>query len=492
MSKRPKTFSKQAKGKQKAEPKLETADDFLAAGVDHEEAAGKHRAGDAAKSMRFFQRAGTAYDQGLALYPQNFDLAYNKARVLLEVATHPALVGQLQEPLLGALRTTLDAHQYALKLKPDNADTLFNTAQVLTSIAEELATEDIDNFGKEALKLLEEALELQAKCFSVQETTHAEFLEQERLANEQSGIAEGEEEPVVSEETAEQESSNEDDQWATVEEAVTYDTLVDTLVAQLNTLTTLCQLLNDASGSIPSHVLPMIENYSSKYIQKIQAISQHTPERLHEIALSKAKFTSSLLEAGFRSGQLDAMTYRRERDAAFSAPELFATEPFESFVANARSLTSFNSALADANADNSILRWNALTEATQFLSEASKIQRIDHDDLVTTHMLRGASNLSLYALALPPISHPAATKSAAQLLKNAEVFYRNASKMSGDEEEKEIAQLRSLVASSLQNKASLDAEFDIMAVVQASRKDPSWVMEQLSEMQDEGLLPSDA
>lgn len=75
---KPKSFTKHAKAKSKKEPKLDTADDFQAAGVDFEEAAGKWRAGDAAKSMRFFQRAVDIYDQGLQKFPQSVDLAYNK------------------------------------------------------------------------------------------------------------------------------------------------------------------------------------------------------------------------------------------------------------------------------------------------------------------------------------------------------------------------------------------------------------------------------
>lgn len=75
---KPKSFLKQAKTKPKKEQKLDTADDFQAAGVDFEEAAGKWRAGDAAKSMRFFQRAIDVYDQGLQKFPQSIDLAYNK------------------------------------------------------------------------------------------------------------------------------------------------------------------------------------------------------------------------------------------------------------------------------------------------------------------------------------------------------------------------------------------------------------------------------
>lgn len=48
------------------------------AGVEHEEAAGKWRAGDAAKSMRFFQRAIEVYEQGLQVSPNSLDLVYNK------------------------------------------------------------------------------------------------------------------------------------------------------------------------------------------------------------------------------------------------------------------------------------------------------------------------------------------------------------------------------------------------------------------------------
>lgn len=51
---------------------------FVSAGVDFEEAGGKWRAGDAAKSLRFFSRAVEVYDQGLHRFPSSLDLAYNK------------------------------------------------------------------------------------------------------------------------------------------------------------------------------------------------------------------------------------------------------------------------------------------------------------------------------------------------------------------------------------------------------------------------------
>lgn len=55
-----------------------TADEYLAVGVEHEEAAEKWRAGDAEKALRFYDRALETYDEALAKWASNFDLAYNK------------------------------------------------------------------------------------------------------------------------------------------------------------------------------------------------------------------------------------------------------------------------------------------------------------------------------------------------------------------------------------------------------------------------------
>lgn len=66
------------KGKLKA-PEPQTENDFLEAADDHEQAAGKWRAGDAAKATRFFKRAIDTYNEGLRKHPQSFDLAYNKS-----------------------------------------------------------------------------------------------------------------------------------------------------------------------------------------------------------------------------------------------------------------------------------------------------------------------------------------------------------------------------------------------------------------------------
>lgn len=57
----------------------QTANEYLAVGVDFEEAGEKWRAGDAQKSTRFFLRALDTYEVGLKQFPQSFDLAYNSS-----------------------------------------------------------------------------------------------------------------------------------------------------------------------------------------------------------------------------------------------------------------------------------------------------------------------------------------------------------------------------------------------------------------------------
>ncbi|KAI0122929.1 hypothetical protein BJ170DRAFT_599593 [Xylariales sp. AK1849] len=488
MSKRPKAFLKQAKAKQKKEQTFETADDYLNAGVDFEEAAGKWRAGNAAKSMRFFQRAIEVYDKGLASFPASLDLAYNKARVLFEVATHPILVEQLQQPRLDALRLALDAHRYALKLGPDNADALFNAAQVLTSIAEEIANDD--SFpDKEALKLLEEALELQNKCLSIQELKYEESLEQERLASEQ--VAESSTEGGILESTqaSEQGPADQEEQWFTVVEPVTLDTLTDTVLAQLQTLTTLCSILSGAPESVPAATLPWVEEYSTKLVQKLPIISQGKTERRLEIALTKANFISALLEAGFRSRKVDGVTYKRERDAAFAVPELLANGSAEALIANAESLIAFNAALMDFQPSDSTARWNALTEGIKHFTTAAKLQGIDPSELAKTHLLRGDANLCLHALGYPPTSHQAAITNAAGLLKNADVFYRNASKLSPEPEDKSVATLRSMVSQHMLQQLSEGKSFDAGVIIAGSTNGPQWAVDQLEGMVAEGLLP---
>ncbi|KAI0007862.1 hypothetical protein F4779DRAFT_590003 [Xylariaceae sp. FL0662B] len=489
---KPKAFLKQAKPKPKKEQKLETADDFQAAGVEFEEAAGKWRAGDAAKSMRFFQRAIDVYGQGLQRFPQNIDLAYNKARVQLEIATHPVLVDQLQQPLKDVLEDALSSHQYALQLDPDNADALFNTSQVLTTIAEVMASDDDD---AKAIKMLREALDLQGKCLDIQEQKYREFLEQEQLAHNHGEHGEADSvEATDAQSRPESQNADDDGEWFNVVEPVTHDTLIDTVLAELGTLTTLCGILASSPEVAPPDTLSWVEELSANLLQKVKTFSDDKPERLQEIALTRANLVSALLEAGYVSGKIDAETYKRERDAAFSVAELRLQSSAEALIANARSLMTFNSALADSQSDNaqsnSTLRWNSLTESISHLGVASSVDKVTREDEATTHLLRGDASFFMCDLALPPVSHQTAMKNAPQNVKNAAVYYRNASRLFQDPEEKDIADFKSAVAQYLQEYSHDLGQGDMGALLSSSPRGQQWAIEQLEDMISEGLVPS--
>ncbi|RMZ84595.1 hypothetical protein DV737_g1150, partial [Chaetothyriales sp. CBS 132003] len=446
---KPKTLLKQhankgnKKNKGKDAPALEKADDFLAVGVEYEDSAGKWRAGDADKALRFFARAVDVYDQGLARFPGSFDLAYNKARVQLEVATHPLLVGKLDVSVAEAMERALESHRVALRVDGDagNADLLFNTAQVLTALAENggVKLEDGGNAS-----------------------THAEL----------GGTAE-------------------EDQWFAVVEPVTKDTLIDTLLAQIGTLTTLCDVLASL-GPTAGPSLPWIEEFSQTIInKKLPAVaSDADAARQADIRLAIARFTSSLLEAGFRQGRLDAATFKRERDNAFDLPEVAGTgsQGYDVLVANAESLAAFESAVADmlpGHVELAAVRWQALASATSCLTTAAKLSGNTQDDTAKTHWLRGDASLQQYQMTAPPLAYEQAISNKRQLLKNAEVFYRNASKLYKDEEQKAKADLRSSLVGVLLGANDADGA----AKLAAHHRGQGWVQIQIRNMVDEGLLP---
>ncbi|KAI7257557.1 hypothetical protein KC335_g12714, partial [Hortaea werneckii] len=125
---KPKQLTKSPKKPKAKAAEPETADDFQEAADLEEETGGKWRAGDPAKAGRAFVRALEVYDKGLQKHTQNFDLAYNKARLELEITQQPSLVAHIGFPLEDLLQQTLDSHRYALRLNEENPDVLFNTS----------------------------------------------------------------------------------------------------------------------------------------------------------------------------------------------------------------------------------------------------------------------------------------------------------------------------------------------------------------------------
>jgi hypothetical protein len=404
-------------------------------------------------------------------------------------------VPHLPKPLLDVLQQALEAHRYALGLDQQNPDTLFNTAQVLTAISEASA-QDATGGDRDALQPLQEALELQSRCLSIQELKLDEYLQQEQEAALQTN-SESQEIPIfpngpdrTGDEPEGQAMNDMEDQWFSVVEPVTKNTLIDTILAQLGTLTTLCSVLSSSEVSGPGSSLAWIEEYSSKLIQtKLPALlGDADSEKLQEVALARANFVSELLKAGYLLNSLDPDTYKRERDEEFRKPELDLERNFSALTANANSLIAFNTALADGNPSYAIShaasRWSALSAAIANMASAAKLSDLLPENIAETHFVRGNCSLLQFQMGLPPLSHIPAVTNRKQLLKNADTFYRNASKLYQDNEQKRVAQFRSVVVQ------ALEAGTDIL--VAASQHSPKlseeWIEDQLSDMLDDGLI----
>jgi hypothetical protein len=390
------------------------------------------------------------------------------------------------------LEIALASHRYALQLEPDNADALFNTAGVLTSIAEEIA-KDAGHSDAQALNLLEEALDLQSKCLSFQEHLFAESLGQRQAMIDASRQPQPKplEQTIAEAHSLDRDADQPEEQWVSIVEPITNETLIDTIEAQLATLTTLCSILCSSPGSSPASSLAWVEEYSSKLLDtKIPAYLEGATDRTQDLALVKANFYSALVEAGFRLGRLDAQTYKRERDAAFVAPELAMPSSPASLLANATSLIAFSSALGEtilAVAPLSSMRWNALAAAIADLGKAAKLADTPAEDLVKSHILRGDASMLQYQLSKPPAAYQVAVSNAASLVKNAEIFYRNASKLAKDIDARNDAVLKESLVVLLQDKEKGAAKIQALATEQS----PQWVMAQVDDMMAEGLFNED-
>ncbi|KKZ63465.1 hypothetical protein EMCG_02196 [[Emmonsia] crescens] len=434
---KPKTLLKEAKTKKKArntEP--ETADEYLAAGVELEEAGEKWRAGDAVKSMRFFMRAIETYDTGLQKFPNSFDLAYNKARIQYEITQHPKLATQLPAPPVEILHIALKSHRHALTLQQDNAEILFNTAQVLTSLAE-VITEGrraTEQHTHEASRYLQEALDLFQRCLGVQELrfTEGQHQQADSIAMAESGAFDHDEQQAMSGTDQAMEGTGtveptQSEQWAMVIEPVTKDTLIDTAVAQLETLATFCGLLTFD----PGNTLAWIEEYSADLLkEKIAAYVEGT-DRQNEVALARAKFISTLAEVSFRSGRIDFDTYKNELSAAFGDVKDLSGNP-GALCSQAESLVAFNSAMADCDQpDNEetfnrllTLRWQALSSALDSLTAATKFP--EAENLPKIHLARGDVEMYRWRLGGQPWNYKVSHENASTLLKNGQTYYRGA------------------------------------------------------------------
>ena len=323
----------------------------------------------------------------------------------------PRIWKHLPRSRVDLINETVQAHRYALSLNQDNADVLFNTAQVLTTAAETAQEARDSNAQNEAVALLKEAVELFSSCLSRQELDFTESQTQADMDPTSQNEDEGDLERMSTT------SSQPPQEWATVVEPVTANTLVETALAELNTLTTLVSLTSSASGPDSNDYRAfadvagnLIQQKLPQYIALVPttAPGDSTPQPTarflslsdanptlhvstpttptnpqeaakHDAALAAAIFSAAIVEAEYSAALCTAETYASRLSSTFaalrSAPAPSPTHSIQLLSAFADALVAFASASAadgDATAAHA-LRASALAQAQVLLAEAAAL-----------------------------------------------------------------------------------------------------------------------
>ena len=441
-----------AKGKQFARPgkapkakaiEPQTPDEFQEAADKEEETGGKWRAGDPAKSGRAFLRALEVYDKGLKKFATNFDLAYNKARLELELTQSPEIVDKLGLDLVALLRQTLDSHRVALALDAENIDVRFNASQVLTSLAEVLS-ESEDGEDEEAVKCLHESLEMLEGCLARQEMAieqqKAEFpssSEEGAEEEEDGGVpVEGAAEPKKeTAEKADEEADSEDweedqEQSAVIMNPVTGSDLLDTVHASLSALTTLIPLVGESAlSNLGDMAHAFTDNKAPNYIALLPEDEQDAAKL--EVGLARASFIAAYADAQYAARLIEFKTYI-ERLQAFDIPGKDADAHALITEAQARS-EAVLSALDQGDTSSEFPAsdcWKQLSITQDRLTKASKLTTDDAKECkAEVYQAKGDAELLRYRLACMPGStlSESVRNSGLTLLSNAFTFYKGAS-----------------------------------------------------------------
>lgn len=420
---KPKQFARPPKKAKPSRAEPETEDDFQEAADFEEDAGGKWRAGDPAKSGRAFIRALEIYDKGLQRHPGSFDLAYNKARLELEITQNAAIVEHIGVPLEQLLRQTLQSHRVALKLDEENVDVRFNASQVLVSLAECLSEDGED----EAVGLLHEALEMLSACLARQEM----MVEQQNAGFGEEEEAEGDGGVSLNEGGSTTGSDSPREQSATIVNPVTPSDLLDTVHASLSALTTLAPIV-DPSGlqTLGDMAHQLTESKVPSYLSLLPNDEQEATR--FTIGLARATFIAAFADAQYSNQLIELHSYMARLDTFAMLPGKEQSAHALYTEAQARSELVL-SALDQTQAQPAMFPasecWKQLSTAQTSLTAASKLTDEDAKER-KAKIYESKADLELLRWRLAGASgyglSEAVQKSAPTLLANARTFYKGA------------------------------------------------------------------
>jgi hypothetical protein len=379
---------------------------------------------------------------------------------------------------------------------------LFNTARVLNLLAQAIIEDHrTSDASHSELKLLEEAIELSQRCLALQEYKLAEAQAQAASISSEAIETQDADNDVEEHSNSTQMELDsgqavKEDHWAIVDDPITKDTILESLLALLEILRTLTfSIASQPANSSPKNEgggLAWVEEYAASLFQKVDVYVEDT-DRRNEAALIRANFTCAFANASFRQNRIDLYAYADQLSSAYDALDL-ASDPeglcdkadtyfnFSQSACNIYSTLQPPSHQADRNKLNLII-WTNTTTALDCYSKAIKLPTVASDFLPRIHNARGDCELLRYQLSQPPAEYEVAAKNAEQLLKNAAVYYRGAAGLARNSGIKD-QEVNGTVMEALAN--AMRGQNDTLA--QLLRTEPESTGKVLEGAVDDGLL----
>lgn len=412
---------------------------------------------------------------------------------------------------IALLQETLASHRAALMLNRDNLDIQFNTGQVLSSLAEVLLENEAEVEAKTSARaVLEEAADLFANILAAQQREYEQMaLQWKNLQNEQSDAPADDGGVSLIADTgtdveknidAASEGSSATGEWATVEEALSPEVILETCTAQLGVLTTLLGLYDTAElpnlekrvqeglytvNTSISTLISLVDNAPRPPIEDEAAgptlsISSPSSKKEHDLTpkddalLAAAIFQVAVAEASYRNGNITAPQYASTVSALFTV----LMQNSHSLEQQVAQQSAYADALVDvAEASSAAVsdmetQWNALSEAQKLLTQLVKPPhnaRLSPSRLADIFDTRADIDLTRFGLSFRDEAKPAWRSSRNVLVSNAGVFYRGAKsygEKAGDAEQAKTVGAKVVVAEVL--KQALEQGDDAVAAK------PSW------------------
>ncbi|KAG2219984.1 hypothetical protein INT45_001883 [Circinella minor] len=401
----------------------ETFDDFLAEGITFEEQGERYKEGD--RAQRNYERAADMYSKAHSLNDQDADCLYNWGRVLyILVGFYPAHTEP--EEKLKKLDQAIEKFRGALTLAANKTDAQFNLAQALHLRSEILQdTTEVDNSYmqsamalQEAITLFEAVYDLQEKEFNDQNTNESDH-QQEQKHDHDHHDHEHKHEKEEKDVPATISSSSEYTTVTEVEPTTAYS-LIDTLLSMADTMTTMASMLASYQSSVDLFSKSRSKlSIAEKWLATTSEDSkEHTQARI-QVNLKEAQNFSAQAERSFLASKtVDHELFQQAIGRLDAIIEQLDSRHVEAMCDRGDVLGTYAELLTKQEGNKPTTDvWHYYAQADKSLKAALQIENKN------LNILNKLGDLSI---ARARLDLPVAKRNRAQLLKNAEFYFKQA------------------------------------------------------------------